>query len=103
MRPLATVRGAREAPIRHELVHVATGRLGIDGGTWLSEGIAHAVAEIPIAEERFVVDPAPEALIRAARLPKQERDFARLLAWRQSFPGTSADGHARCPSRSWPS
>lgn len=77
--------------IRHELTHVATTRLGLEGADWLREGIAHAVEWIPVEDGRFRLDPAPEALRGAAELPRDEAAFERLLAWRQSFPPADSD------------
>lgn len=81
--------------IRHELTHVATTRIGIEGADWLREGIAHAVEWIPVEGGNFRLDPVPKALLGAAELPSDPASFEHLLAWRQSIPPVDADFRLR--------
>ena len=81
--------------IRHELAHVATNLLGVRGGDWLREGIAHAVEWIPIEDGRFVLDPVPESLRGAAGFPRGPGVLDELLAWTQSFPPADRDPSVR--------
>jgi hypothetical protein len=91
-----------EDTIRHELTHVAAARLGVAGGTWLSEGLAHAVEWIPIDGDSLLrPDPPPERLCLAAALPKDRRSVARLLAWKHAYPPTDEDREARLLSFSF--
>ena len=84
--------------IRHEMIHIATNLLGVRGGDWLREGIAHAVGSIPVADGCLDLDPVPEILRAAAALPRESRSLDRLLAWRQSFPPVEDDRSARALS-----
>lgn len=77
--------------IRHELTHVATTRIGVEGADWLREGIAHAVEWLPVENGRFRLDPPPAALRGAAELPSDRGAFEHLLAWRQSIPPDDTD------------
>ena len=84
-----------ERTIRHELTHVAVFLLGVEEGGWLHEGLAHAVAEMPVADGRLQPDPSHALLALAARLPREERSLPWLLAWQQRLPVTEADHAAR--------
>lgn len=81
--------------IRHELAHIAANLLGIGGGSWLREGIAHAVEWLPAEGERLRADSPPEQLKVLARLPREQRSIAALLDWEQRLPPTDDDGVAR--------
>ena len=81
--------------IRHELAHAAAFQRGLHGRGWLEEGLAHAVAWLPIEGGRLRMEPPPERLRVAAALPRELRSIANLLAWEQHFPPTDEDRASR--------
>jgi len=87
--------GMYEDTLRHELAHVAAALLGLRERAWLAEGLAHVVEWIPIEDGHLRLDPPPEALKRAARLPPETRSLEDLLDWKQHFPPSDDDGAKR--------
>ncbi len=81
--------------IRHELAHVAVFLRGIEDGGWLHEGVAHAVELAQVADGRLLLEPPPEQLTWAARIPREQRSLATLADWRQTLPPTDDDRRAR--------
>ncbi len=81
--------------IRHELAHVAVFLRGIGEGGWLHEGVAHAVELAQVADGRLLLEPPPEQLSWAARIPREQRSLATLADWRQTLPPTDDDRRAR--------
>lgn len=81
--------------LRHELTHIAMERLDVRGGSWLSEGLAHVVERIPIAEGRLRLEQATQALREAAAVPRELRSVEQLLAWEHAYPPTDLDRVAR--------
>jgi hypothetical protein len=73
-----------ERTLRHELVHVATRQIGINGRAWLHEGIAHMVESFELVDGQLTSSRAMPVLQIDGDLPQESGLMSWLLSWEQS-------------------
>lgn len=83
--------------LRHELAHVAAHAAGIDGETWLDEGLAHAVELARVEGGELVVDARAAPIAGAADVPRGQRALAPVLDYAEDLATIERGGELAHP------